>query len=528
MRMGLSIRHFNGLGRVGAARWAAVSALALGLAACSGFSANEKRARTEAEAVREVLDGLSEDRGLGWSALRVSPRPWLAMRRVVLEAREGLPDELRGDAAVTLPLSDVREDAVLAARIEAAAEVGVRLVGEGGGGVGGFARSLRDGWTPAGGIWTGPLDRLLDAWCEAGGYEWEVRDGEIVVVRRKTVTFAINALAGRQEYSVRTSSEDAGGGEGSAGSASQSIRTVSRFEPWPEIVRQVSGVSGGGAVVSASESSGSVTVSASPAALDRVRAYLTYLNATLLRPVTLSAHVYSVRFDRGSDYEIGVAGLIEKLFGARLRVDVEAGEIAVVRPREVAESGGYAVRAAVRALQSVGTASRVLSADIPSLNGKPAQFYELLKTAYLKEISTTTTDTGTQLSLTPGEISSGFSLSYTARITAPDEVLVRVVASLRDRPRFAVFGPNEAQIQLPVYGDRGVQATQRLRRGDALVVSGFSDRTSSLEGEGTFDPLVPAPEGLRRSTSSRIEQVLLLSVDIGEPLGISETSGTEL
>ena len=64
------------------------------------------------------------------------------------------------------------------------------------------------------------------------------------------------------------------------------------------------------------------------------------------------------------------------------------------------EPGRYAVRATVKALQSLGTASRVLSADIPSLNGKPAQFYELLKTACLKEIKTTSAETSSQTTLT--------------------------------------------------------------------------------------------------------------------------------
>ena len=42
-----------------------------------------------------------------------------------------------------------------------------------------------------------------------------------------------------------------------------------------------------------------------------------------------------------------------------------------------------------RAFQGV---SRVLSADIPSLNGKPAQFFELYKEAYLKEQRSTAGD----------------------------------------------------------------------------------------------------------------------------------------
>ena len=184
--------------------------------------------------------------------------------------------------------------------------------------------------------------------------------------------------------------------------------------------------------------------------------------------------------------------------------------------------------ATLRALQSVGSTSRVLSADVPSLNGKPAQFYELLKTAYLREISTKTTQTGSETTLKPGEVSSGFALSYTARITAPDEVLVRLAASLRDRPNFAVFGTSQAQIQLPVYADRGVQATQRLRRGETLIVSGFSDRVGSAGAGGTFDERVPLPEGHRRASGFRQEQVLLVTAEVGRPLGVSETSETEL
>ena len=533
--------------RLYAACVAAASLLAL--AGCGGLSETEEVARADAEAARQELEELRRGADGGWSSLRLSRRPWLAIERIGRTSREALPPGLTDEGAVTLPLGDVRDDAVLAARIEAAAEIGVRFAGPPSGGgaasvrggrarrgagasgdfrLASFAAALRDGWMPAGGLWTGPLDRLLDAWCEAAGYEWRVADGGVLVVRRRTVTFAINALSGSQEYRARTSSQDSVSGQGTAGSASQSISSSSTFSPWPEIVEQVTRLGGDGAVIGVSASNGSVTMSARPASIARVRAYLRHLNREILRPLTVSAHVYSVRFDRAADYEVGISGLIEKLFGARFAIEVGSGRIAIVRPRQRAESGGYAVSATVRALQTLGSASRVLSADIPSLNGKPAQFYELLNTAYLKEVKTSSTESGTQTTLTPGEVRSGFSLSYTARITAPDEVLVRLVASLRDRPQFAVFGSGGAQIQLPVYGDRGVQATQRLRRGEALVVSGFSDRSSLAEGSGTFDPSVPAPEGRRRASASRNEQVLLLTVDIGEPLGISETAGTEL
>ncbi len=73
--------------------------------------------------------------------------------------------------------------------------------------------------------------------------------------------------------------------------------------------------------------------------------------------------------------------------------------------------------ATVRALNSAGAVSRVLSADIPSLNGKPAQFFELFQDAYLRELRTTAGDGIAQTELIPGTVSSGFAVSYLLRMS---------------------------------------------------------------------------------------------------------------
>ena len=83
--------------------------------------------------------------------------PWLAIEPVEPVVERALPEALRGDA-VTLPLGDISGDEALAARIEAATDVEVRLAGKTSGGapLRGFAKALGDGWTPAAGIWSGP------------------------------------------------------------------------------------------------------------------------------------------------------------------------------------------------------------------------------------------------------------------------------------------------------------------------------------------------------------------------------------
>ena len=53
--------------------------------------------------------------------------------------------------------------------------------------------------------------------------------------------------------------------------------------------------------------------------------------------------------------------------------------------------------------------------------------------------------------LVPGTVSSGFAVSYLPRITGPGEVLVRLFASLRDRPSFSA-APSSIQIARPTNG----------------------------------------------------------------------------
>ena len=278
--------------------------------------------------------------------------------------------------------------------------------------------------------------------------------------------FRVNALAGTERHGTASSTQDQAGDEGSSSLSTQFIESETEYDPWPEIEEQIAGLVGEETRVTVSPASASVTVSGAPADVRTVRGYLAWLNREVLRPVTLSAHLYSVRFERETDH--GVELSLSELLGSSAGVTVAGDTISVIRPSGAEDT----LAAAVRALSRAGTVSRVLSADIPSLNGKPAQFLELVSEAYLKELRTTAGEGLAQTELVPGTVSSGFALSYLARITGPDEVLVRLSASLRDRPQFTTFTTDGHTIQLPAYGGRAVQVTRRIGRGETLVVTG--------------------------------------------------------
>ncbi len=488
-----------------------------------------EEARTETGDAAERIAALTAaPEGARYAAIRViERRPWLGLTRQE-ERGTPLPAHLLEADAVTLPVAGIGDGAVLARRIEAATGLAVRFTGPAAGGAGSPAG---DGFTgvdrlaPDGGVWTGPLDALLDAWTGASGYAWRYDENGIEIVRREAVVFRIHALAGKQRYAASASTDDSASGGSESGDGggvvtSQSIAAETDYDPWPEIEAQSAALAGPGAAVAAAPSNASLLVAGTPRTVDRVRSYLSWLNREVLRPVTLSVHVYSVRRESEADYGIGIAAAVAELFGTSAGLAVSPESIAVIRPSEAV---GDTLAATVRALSRAGTVSRVLSADIPSLNGKPAQFFELYKEAYLKEQRSTAGEGIAQSELVPGTVSSGFAVSYVPRITGPGEVLVRLFASLRDRPVFREYGAPGNSIQLPAYATRAVQVSQKIGRGETLLVTGFSGSRAEAEGSGTFHEDFPLPGGGRRSAVSRAEQVLLVTAQIGGPLGIAET-----
>ena len=513
---------------------ALAAVLSLGLPGCGWF--DQEKVAEDAAAVESRLgsvESLEPDRP-GFRSLTRSKHPYLAVRAVPDE-RFLLPDDLRSETGIVVTLGDGPGDEVLARRLSDAAGIGVRLAGtpwrpSAGEGVpleepangarADWLASWSDELAGEAGVWSGPLDRLLDAWTEAAGYRWQYdgEDGIVEVLRSETRIFEVHALLGSQQYDVTTTTSGSGGEE-TEGRSEQSITSEMTYEPWQEIERQAEAAAGAEGAVSISPAAGTVTVTGLPRAVERVRAYLEHLNRHVLRPVTLSVHLYSVRFDRGSDYEVGLTGILPEVFGSNFVVGVDGGSISVVKPTSV---GASSLRATVNALRKVGTTSRLLSVDVPTLNGRPAQFYDLFDQAYLSEISTTVEAGVRTFQLTPSTVSWGFGLSFVARIVAPDEVLARITTTIQDPPELVPFGPAGNQIQLPAGGRRAIVVTQRIARGETLLLTGFRDRSSTGSREGTFHPSVPLPDGSGDASVARIETALLVTADIGAPLGISE------
>ena len=226
----------------------------------------------------------------------IKGRPYVGLKCRAAEPGAALPARFLQAGAVTLPLAGIADPAVLARRIEAASGLAVRFAGPPSGDedislTESFAGAGIDRLSPEAGVWTGPLDALLDAWTGPAGYDWRYDDdgGAIEIVRRRSVVFRIHALAGRQLYAAAASTSDAaaggeegGGEEGGGVQTSQSIAAETDYDPWPEIEAQAAALLGLGTRVAAATSSASLLVSGTPGDVARVRAFLRYLNREVL------------------------------------------------------------------------------------------------------------------------------------------------------------------------------------------------------------------------------------------------------
>ena len=496
-----------------------------GLFGCSVFDRSD--AHITATDVSEAIGAIESTQPVPrYSILRIdADRPYTGLG-VLQEPPAELPPRYLTVDAVSLSLAGSTADAALAGLIEAATGIPVRFDGSRPPEAPADAFRPVDATLPEGGIWTGALDALLDAWTTARGYAWRYLPDEqrLEVSRSQAVVFRLNALAGAQTVSGTTSTSETAGGAGAQNLARQSISTSSAYDIWTDITAQITGLLDPSARITAAPATASVTVTGLPRDIERARNYLAWLNRTTLRPVTLTVDVYSVQYSNSSMFEIGISGTLERVFGTSAGIEILNDQISVVRPSPGVDS----LSAAVGAMQTAGTVSRMLTATVPSLNAQPAQFFELFSEAYLKEIRTTVSEGILQTTLVPGTVSSGFAITYVGQIITPNEVLVRLIASILDRPAFNVFDTQGLRLQLPSFGNRAIQITQRVVRGETLVITGFRDRGATTDNDGTFDPDIPFPFGGQEDASAHTEQVLLVRAEAGPPLGIVERQGEVL
>ncbi|HTH73832.1 MAG TPA: PilN family type IVB pilus formation outer membrane protein [Trinickia sp.] len=366
---------------------------------------------------------------------------------------------------------------------------------------------------------SGDLKGLLDSACAQFGVYWKFANGVVDFYFTDTRTFQVSAVPGDSAVKanvVSAANNDNGnsggmnGGGGtsgtigsSAGSGGSSGTGVSSDNTSTTQVNSQLSIFGSldaaikamlspyGHVVS-SPATGSISVTDTPDSLERVGRFMEEQNRTMSRQVMINVTVLSVTLSDQDSYGIDWTAVYQTLgtqFGlantfAPTLTNPVSFSAAVITPNSRANG----TKAMIAALSEQGKVRRKTSASVTTLNNQPVPVQVATQQGYLASISTTNTaNVGSQTSLTPGTVTTGFNMTLLPHVLDDGTVLMQFytnLSSLIALQQVSSGGNNPLQIQTPEIDTRNFLQRVAMKSGATLVISGYEGTNDNLTQSG--------------------------------------------
>lgn len=345
--------------------------------------------------------------------------------------------------------------------------------------------------------YTGNLAGFMDLACARFGVSWEYRNGQVVIFRTLTKTFVVYALPGDTSLDAKISNQSSGSGGNVASSAAASNSThntgvsVTSLSVWNALEQSIAGMLTSQGKVSVTPATGAVTVTDVPYVVDRVGKFIDEQNKSLGRQVMINVRVLSVSLTEMDDYGINwnlVYNSVSKGLGATFASNFTPNLAATalklsVLPTNKGTLGGS--EAIISAISQQGRVSLVTSASVTTLNNQAVPVQVGRQTAYLASSSTTTTaNVGSTTSITPGVVTTGFSMNLLPHILEEGRLLLQYAIDISSLDRMVTVSSNGSSIQTPEVQTRNFLQRVAVRSGETLVLSGFEQTESGATTQG--------------------------------------------
>lgn len=368
------------------------------------------------------------------------------------------------------------------------------------------------------------LLNLIGARCDLG---WSYRDGKIILSDTDTKTWSIKNIPGdiqiqnrinnntgvqSQSGSSGLSAGSSGGGGGSGGSSqsqgqqnsSQNIAFNLQNNLWTNLQDAVKSMLSRFGKLSITPSTSSITVTDRPSVLLRVDRYMKNQNDIMQRQVQVDIQVLSVDVTAQDNYGINWA-LALKGSNASFSINGQVvsqsatgnGSTFIPSPVFVPTSTTQAFtigansgdlngsQLIINALSSIAKTSLVTSAAVTTLSNQPVPVQFIDQMSYLASVATTqTAQVGSQTSLTPGQLSTGFSLNVLPVIQSDGHVFLQLSLNISALKNMAQYSTQGSSIQLPETLQRNLMQKAVIKSGDTFVVTGFDSDTQSITNSG--------------------------------------------
>lgn len=359
---------------------------------------------------------------------------------------------------------------------------------------------------------SGKMSDLLDLVAANFNVNWTYERGKIVFRATITRSFDVPALPMATSLSFKLGEE----GE------DQEASTSTEMNVYEELGGALGKLVGDDAF-SINRSTGTVTVTGSPAAVDRARQYIENINARLEDQVALSVKVYSVRVRDSEDFSLDLEGVFKTAnTGLTLAGAGTAG--AVVGGGSLgwalldSDSQWVDSGATVKALSQRGDVSVKTTATLTTVNGQPVPLQVGEERDYVKEITVERDTAGgietTSTTFQTDEVSTGFALQLMPRIQRNGDVLLQYGVNIKELvgedDGFDERTIGENTVQLKRISQRNFIQNVSIPHGQTLVLAGFEQVKSTTTNSGVGHPLFPLLGG--GASASKEREVIVIVI----------------
>ncbi|MBY3151268.1 hypothetical protein HFO56_02565 [Rhizobium laguerreae] len=359
----------------------------------------------------------------------------------------------------------------------------------------------------------GRMSDLLDLVSANFNVSWKYERGKIVIDSTITRSFDVPALPMVTSLGFTLGEI----GENKGGANAKTDVTVNVYEELTTALGKLVGDS-----YSINRSTGVVTVTGSPAVVDRARAYIDNLNIRLKDQVALSVKVYSVTVKDDEDFALNIGGVFKSA-----KDSINLGGAGTAGAITGGGSLGWALvdgasqfngsNAAVKALSERGDVSVVTTASLTTVNGQPVPLQVGQDRDYVKQITVEKdTDAGTEnTTFETDTVSTGFALQLMPRIQRNGDVLLQYGVNIKELvgtdDGFDERTIGDNTVQLKRLNQRNFIQNANIPYGQTLVLAGFEQVRSSTQNSGTGHPLFPLLGGSASASKEREVIVIMIT-----------------
>jgi type IVB pilus formation R64 PilN family outer membrane protein len=380
--------------------------------------------------------------------------------------------------------------------------------------------------------YSGKLSGLLNMLASNFNITWSYNGGKIVIQSVVTRSYDIPALPiiaslsfDLTSKSEASSSESGGGASSNSG---QAATTKSATDIYKDLQGAIATLAGPNRS-SIDSMTGVVTVTADPATADRVGGYIKELNQRLAKQIAISVKVWNVALNDQEDFDLDVKAIFTEAGKYGLNVGTGVASSGIVPAATGGAAGlGWALldtsskwngsNALVQALSKRGDVSVVTTASVTTVNGVPVPLQVGSLRDYVKKVTTTVTDQGSQTQIEPGSVTAGFNLHLVPRVDRSGDLLLQYGINISEltgsQDGFDTFQTGGQTVQLRRMNQRNFIQQARIPNGNTLVLAGFEQVRSSANKQGLGPSQIPFLGGSSKVAMQREIVVIAITPTI--------------